>query len=233
MSKINPTISHSSISMNSVVLTSTDTPQTLSEAIAAALAAGDTTMPAVSAKGAPIVNTSTTSNASVLGDQPATSASVIVSGDSLLIGMYNQVPTVAGVTPTIDTTLSAVAITEVDSGDDIVSNVTGQSAPQVEMTAASTADMQVGAKIAIVGTTNYDKTFYIESISGSTFRVASAFTAETPAGTETVKSPAFGITVAAGEIYQLSSSEDVKNFKFVSAATSTPSTLTVDLKYGG
>jgi len=227
MAKINATISHDSISMNPLRLVSTDVPQTLAQGIAAALATGDNTMPAVTTKGSPSINTSTAANLSVLGEQAATGASVIVSAATILISPWKVVPTFVDL---ISTTLTAVAV--VDAGS-IVSNVTGRTQNQVTLTPASMTGIQVGMRLIHSVTTNYAGTFYVESITTTTYNIAAPFVAETTSTSNLVKAVNTGLTIAAGEVYELTSPQDVQNFKYVSAATGVPGTLNIDLKWGG
>jgi len=201
-------------SMNPIRLASTDTPQTLQEGINALT--DDTTQRLT-------INTGNTRKDS----QRAIGADVIVSAQSILIAPWRTVPTLADF---INTTLTATAVINAVT---VVSPITGISANQVTLTPASMTGIQAGMKVIITVTDNYNGTFYVESITATTFNIASAFTAETTSTSDLVKSAAVGITIAAGEIYELSSTEDVVNFRYVSAATGVVGTLDVDLKFGG
>jgi len=207
------------VSMNPIRLTSTDTPRTLAEGIAALT----TDFTFVTKNGFPAINTGNIRK----DPQQATGATIIVTANDILIGMGTLVPTFADL---IDTTLTATAV--IDAGQ-VKSVVTGITANQVTLTAVSVTGMQVGMKVVITVTDNYNGTRYIESISGSTFNIAAAFVAETTSTSDLIKSPDAGFPVVVGQVYELESTEDVRNFRYVSAATITAGILNIDLRYGG
>jgi len=201
-------------------LVSSDTPATLDEAVTALTT--DFTLPEFSDSSSPLVRTGSDKD-----PQSVNGASVIVSTASILISVGNGIPTFVDL---IDTTLTTTAAVDLGS---VTSDVTNITANHVKLNVAATTAIQVGVKVVIAGTVNYNGTFFIESIGTTFISIKSAFTAETVNVADTVKSPNVGITVAAGEIYQLNSTEDARNFSFVSAATGVPGTLDIDLKFGG
>jgi hypothetical protein len=194
-------------------LTSTNVPQTLAEGIAA-------------------LSTDTTQRLSIDTGSPERAkdligGTILVSTNPILISNYGGVPTVVDF---ISTTLTAVAVADAGS---VTSAITGITANQVTLTPASMTGIQAGMKVVITVTDNYNGTFFVESVTSTTFNIASALTAETTSTSDLVKTVNTGIPIASGDSYDLRSTEDIRQFRYVSAVTDVHGTLDIDLTFGG